>query len=170
MKKQVSSLKRENEVLKKDYLISKKGLELFSSITILIERYNFGLNYICRVLNVNKSSYIYWKSIGSKVRNATILFYCLIIQIYADSNGIYVSPKIIAILNKNGLICPKSKVARAMNLLGIRSIVAKKFPHRKSTMTETEKSLIINLIKDLNVVRINLVWTTDITYIKTINE
>ena len=37
-------------------------------------------------------------------------------------------------------------------------------------MTLEEKSLIINLIKDLKVTSINQVWTTDITYIKTINE
>ena len=94
----------------------------------------------------------------------------MIIQIYADSNGIYGSPRITVILNRKGIICSVSKVAKAMHLLGIRSIVSKKFPHRKSTLTDEEKSLIINLIKDLDINRINQVWTTDVTYIKTINE
>lgn len=57
-----------------------------------------------------------------------------------------------------------------MSVLGIRSIVSKKFPKRISKMSDKEKSLIVNLIKDLVIVRINQVWTTDITYIKTINE
>lgn len=57
-----------------------------------------------------------------------------------------------------------------MKTLGIRSIVAVKFPHRKSAMSEAEQSLIVNLIKDLEITGINQVWTTDITYIKTINE
>ena len=57
-----------------------------------------------------------------------------------------------------------------MRILGIRSIVSKRFPQRKSNLTDKEKSLILNLIKDLKLVRINQVWTTDITYIKTINE
>lgn len=57
-----------------------------------------------------------------------------------------------------------------MHLLGIKSIVSKRFPHRKSALTNEEKTLIINLIKDLDIVRINQVWTTDITYIQTINE
>lgn len=57
-----------------------------------------------------------------------------------------------------------------MRLLGIRSIVSKKFPHRKSTLTDNEKSLIVNLIKDLDITKINQVWTTDISYIQTINE
>lgn len=57
-----------------------------------------------------------------------------------------------------------------MRLLGIRSIVSKKFPHKKSRISDKEKSLIINLIKDLDITRLNQVWTTDITYIKTIYE
>ena len=57
-----------------------------------------------------------------------------------------------------------------MRLLGIRSIISKKFPHRKSSLTDDEKKLIVNLIKDLDINHLNQVWTTDVTYIKTINE
>ena len=57
-----------------------------------------------------------------------------------------------------------------MHLLGIRSIVSKRFPQKISRITDNEKSLIVNLIKDLNVDHLNQVWTTDVTYIKTINE
>ena len=44
-----------------------------------------------------------------------------------------------------------SKVSRAMKTLGIRSIVAEKFVHRKSSMSEEEKSKIVNLIKNLEI-------------------
>jgi len=57
-----------------------------------------------------------------------------------------------------------------MSLLGIKSIVAKKFTKKNSRISDEEKKLIVNLIKDLNITHINQVWTTDITYIKTINE
>ena len=57
-----------------------------------------------------------------------------------------------------------------MKTLGIKNIVAKKFPKKKSLLTEKEKKNIINLIKGLKITHINQVWTTDITYIKTINE
>lgn len=63
-----------------------------------------------------------------------------------------------------------STVSRAMNILGIKSIVVKKFPKKISRITNEEKKNIVNLIKDLNITHINQVWTTDITYIKTINE
>lgn len=57
-----------------------------------------------------------------------------------------------------------------MSSLGIRSIVSKRFPKKLSKMDDKEKALIVNIIKDLDIVRINQVWTTDVTYIKTINE
>ncbi len=57
-----------------------------------------------------------------------------------------------------------------MNILGIKSIVSSKFPHRTSSLSENERSLIKNLVKDLNLSHINQVWTTDYTYIHTINE
>ena len=122
-------------------------------------------------MNVNKSSYLYWLNTGKNNQQIKSEFYCLIVQIYAESGGIYGSPKITAILNNVYYVtCSCSKVAKAMHLLGIRSIVSKSFPHRKSTLTNNEKKLIINLIKDLKITRINQVWTTDVTYINTINE
>lgn len=57
-----------------------------------------------------------------------------------------------------------------MRLLGIRSIISERFKPRKSGMSGNEKLLIVNLIKDLKISRINQVWTTDITYIKTAKE
>ena len=57
-----------------------------------------------------------------------------------------------------------------MKLLGIMSIVPKRFRRKKSSMTAEERSLIVNLVKDLNITGINQVWTTDISYIKTSKE
>lgn len=57
-----------------------------------------------------------------------------------------------------------------MKIIGIKSIVSKRFPKKVSRITDEEKSLIVNLIKDLVVDHLNQVWTTDITYIQTIND
>lgn len=143
---------------------------MFESIETLISKYNFKLNEICRALDINKSSYLYWYNTGKYNKIKQIHFYRTIILIYSNSNGIYGSPRITVILKNMGFDCSRSKVAKAMHLLDIRSIVSKRFPHRKSSLTDKEKSLIINLIKDLDIVKINQVWTTDITYIQTINE
>lgn len=143
---------------------------MFESIETLISKYNFKLNEICRALDINKSSYLYWYNTGKYNKIKQIHFYRTIILIYSNSNGIYGSPRITVILKNMGFDCSRAKVAKAMHLLGIRSIVSKRFPHRKSSLTDKEKSLIVNLIKDLDIVKINQVWTTDITYIQTINE
>lgn len=64
----------------------------------------------------------------------------------------------------------QKKVSNEMRLLGIASIHSTHFPYKKSSMSAEEKSLIHNLILNLNITRPNQVWTTDITYIKTIYE
>ena len=142
---------------------------MFESIKVLSDFYP--LNTICNVLGVNKSSYLYWLKTSSIKDSSNVFFFNLIIKIYAESNGIYGSPKITYILNYNyNISCSVSKVSRAMALLGIKSIVSKSFPKKISKITDKEKSLIVNLIKDLDITHINQVWTTDITYIKTIYE
>jgi len=57
-----------------------------------------------------------------------------------------------------------------MTIIGIKSIVSKRFPKKISRITDQEKSIIINLIKDLDIKHLNQVWTTDITYINTIHD
>ena len=142
---------------------------MFESIKILSDSYP--LNSICNALGVNKSSYLYWLKTSSIKVSSNIFFFNLIIKIFAESNGIYGSPKITYILNYNyNISCSVSKVSRSMALLGIKSIVSKSFPKKVSKITDKEKALIVNLIKDLVITHINQVWTTDITYIKTIYE
>lgn len=93
-----------------------------------------------------------------------------ILEIYWDSNGIYGSPRITAILNKQGINISQKKVSNEMKFLNISSIHSSHFPHRKSTMTAEEKAIIHNLILNLDINRPNQVWTTDITYINTIYD
>lgn len=125
---------------------------MFESVELLVSKYNYKLNEVCNALNINKSSYLYWKCKGKNNLNKLATFCRQIVSVYADSNGVYGAPKIAAVLKTKGISC------------------SKKFPHKKSNLTDKEKSLIVNLIKDLEINRINQVWTTDITYIQTINE
>lgn len=121
-------------------------------------------------MNINKSSYLYWLNHGIFHKDDLIYFYQQIIIVYSESNGVYGSPKITAILNSKGIICSRSKVSRAMVTLGIKSIVTKRFPKKKNSLPIDDKIPIINLIKDLEVTHLDQVWTTDITYIQTLHE
>ena len=143
---------------------------MFESVELLVSEYNYKLNEVCNALNINKSSYLYWKCKGKNNLNKLATFCRQIVSAYADSKGVYGAPKIATVLKTKGISCSTSNVSKIMHRLGIRSIVSKKFPHKKSNLTDKEKALIVNLIKDLEINRINQVWTTDITYIQTINE
>ena len=96
--------------------------------------------------------------------------YQKIIAVYYENGGIYGAPKIVGALNKSGIKCSVSTVSRAMKLLGIMSIVPKRFRRKVSSMTPAEKKLIVNLVKDMKADRVNRIWTTDISYIKTAKE
>ncbi len=141
---------------------------MYESIDSLSSTYS--VSTICSALDVNRSSYLYWLNHRKKSLELKAVFYQEIIRIYADSGGIYGAPKIRFLLNKNGFSCSVSTVYRAMVVLGIRSIVSKRFPKRQSKLSDNERALIVNRTKDLFVNRINQVWTTDITYIHTIYE
>lgn len=141
---------------------------LFESIRLLSDKYP--LNTILKALDVNKSSYLYWLNIELVNQMENIILFQKIISIYSQSNGIYGAPKITAVLNNEGISISSSKVSRIMVKLGIKSIVYKRFPKKISRITNEEKSIIINLIKNLDINHLNQVWTTDITYIHTINE
>ena len=54
-----------------------------------------------------------------------------------------------------------------MQILGIKSSVYTSFSKHNSNLTDKEKSLIENLVKDFPISNINQVWVSDITYIKT---
>ena len=125
---------------------------------------------ICKALNVNKSSYLYWLNHGKYNDDISITFFQEVLVVYFLFKGIYGAPKIAFELNKKNIICSTTKVSRVMRLLGIRSIVAKKYPYKRNSLRDKEKVLIINLIKDLTITHLNQVWTTDITYINTIHD
>lgn len=141
---------------------------MYESIYTLSKQYP--LSTICSALGVHKASYLYWLN-HEKDDDTSARLYQRIISIYADSNGVYGAPKIRALLERlYGISISTPTVSRAMHTLGIKSIVRTKFPYKKSRITDEEKKKIINLIKDLEITHLNQVWTTDVTYIQTIND
>ena len=169
LERQIARLKRENEILKKnDSLVGRQGISIYESICRLSEKYS--VNTVCKTLEVNPSSYWYWRTSGRRHMDTRLELYQKIIAVYYENGGIYGAPKIAGVLNKSGIKCSVSTVSRAMKLLGIMSIVPKRFRRRASSMTPAEKKLIVNLVKDMKADRVNRIWTTDISYIKTAKE
>ena len=128
----------------------------------------YSISLMCDVLNVSRASfYHYFYYSNDEVSNRKLNIIRRILEIYYESKRIYGAPRITAVLRKEGLSISVKTVSKYMSLLGIQSIVKSNFPKKKNTMSELEKSKIINLIKNLDIIRPNQVWTTDITYIKT---
>lgn len=134
----------------------------------LLKKYS--LSFICKTLNISKSNYYYYINVKSKRENHIAYILAKIVLIYRESEGIYGAPKITNKLKDFNIIVSVATTSRYMAILGIKSIVTKTFPKKKNGLKDEEKALIVNLIKNLEINNINQVWTTDITYIKTINE
>ena len=133
----------------------------------------FPISSICSSLNYNRSSY--YKFLDSfENRKKRLAYHSLIssriLDIFYHSKQLYGSPKITAILRKEGFKISQKTVLAYMQILGIQSRVFTKFQKHNSNMSDKEKSLIENLIKDFPLTSINQIWVCDITYIKTIYE
>ena len=95
----------------------------------------------------------------------------IILSIYADSKGIYGAPKIKKYLERKHIFISVRTVNNYMRILGIKSIVIKSYRNKQmSRLSDEDKALIVNLTKNLKINHPNQVWTTDITYIKTVYD
>lgn len=122
------------------------------------------------MVNIPRTSYLYWLKTYESTIEKQADFVREVAVIYAKHKGIYGAPKIHTELVRKGVTCSVSKVSRAMRILGVKSIVTTRFQRKTNAFKDGEKKLIVNLIKDMEITHINQVWTTDITYIKTVKE
>jgi len=122
---------------------------------------------MCKVLNISRSSYYNWYSgKPSKRVKENQLFTKLIEQVYDASKKRYGSPKITEILRSKGYRISQKRVAKIMNKNGWFSIVKKQF--KVTTDSKHNEPICENVLdRNFNVEKLNQVWVSDITYIKT---
>lgn len=143
-------------------------MKLYESMHELSAHYP--ISAICVALSASRTSYMNWLSHRAD-DCARVSMYCRIVEIYSLSNGVYGAPKIRVLLERNyGITVSVSTVSRAMHAIGIISISKSRFPARKSSIRANERHMIVNILRGMEICRINQAWTTDITYIKTISE
>ena len=143
---------------------------IYESIYELHKKYNISVHRTTKLLGINESAYYNWVRNGKAIENNSIKLMHAIIKEYSKSHGIYGSGKITIMLNRKHFAVSQSTVSRYMCLMGIRSIVFKHFKPRRNHFKKDDYKDIINLIKGLKIDHLNQVWTTDISYIKTIND
>ena len=128
----------------------------------------YPVRLMCAVLEVSPAGYYAWRDrplCAREACNATLL--AAIRQVHRDSSGRYGSPRVHAVLRRQGRCVSRGRIERIMNRYGIRAIMAR--PRRVRT-TDSRHDLPIapNLIaRDFTAEAPNRLWLADITYIPT---
>ena len=131
-------------------------------------RDRYPVRLMCAVLEVSPAGYYAWRErpVSERTKSRAVLL-AAIRQVHQDSGGRYGSPRIHAVLRKQGRGVSRGRIERTMSRHGIRAIMA---PPRRVRTTDSRHGLPIapNLIaRDFTAPAPNRVWLADITYIPT---
>lgn len=131
-------------------------------------RKRYGLDELCRVLDVSESGYRSWKRGGKpdRKRLTDTQMVALIQTIHAEFKGAYGSPRLVRELRSRGFPASKQRVERLMPENGIRA----KHRRRFKVTTDSKHNLPVapNLLeRNFTPAGPNQVWTSDISYLWT---
>lgn len=128
----------------------------------------YPVRLMCTVLEVSPAGYYAWRERPVRTRatsNSALL--AEIRQVHRESGERYGSPRVHAVLRRQGRGVSRGRIERLMRRHGIRAIVS---PPRRVRTTDSRHDLPIapNLIaRDFTATAPNRVWLADITYIPT---
>ena len=127
----------------------------------------YDIRTLCKAVKLHHSVYYYHKqNKENSYKKANEELDKKIIEEFEKSKKRYGSPKITKMLNKQGIKVSQKRVARRMKVLGLRSIIVKKFNHNgnKKVDDKNKKNL---LGQNFNAEKPGEKWVGDITYIYT---
>ncbi len=130
-------------------------------------RHRYPIRMMCRLLNVSRSGYYAWRTRpeSARVKRDRELI-PQIKRIYAQSKGVYGSPKIHAELIDEGYRVGRHKVAQLMRLERLRGCPKRRF--RVTTQRDPAHAVAKNLLKqNFSTDAPNQRWVADITYLST---
>lgn len=130
-------------------------------------RTEFRIGTMCRVLDVSRSCYYYWRSHQSSFSSQkNVPLAATIREIHRHSKGTYGVRRVTAQLRRQGILCNRKRVAKIMQDNQIRAKTKRRF--KRTTHASTTRKASENLVQQNFVAeRINQLWTSDMTYIWT---
>lgn len=127
----------------------------------------YDIRMLCKAVNLHHSVYYYHKQHKeNSYKKANEKLDKEILLEYKKSKKRYGSPKITQILNQRGIKVSQKRVARRMKLLGIKSIIVRKFNHKGNTKVD-DKDKENLLAQNFKAEKPGQKWVGDITYIYT---
>lgn len=111
----------------------------------------------CKLLGINRST-LYYQPVEPSAEELTLLK--LIDQQYLKT-PFYGSRRMAAYLREQGYPINRKRVQRLMHQLGLQAI----YPKPKLSQANPEHKVYPYLLRGLEIVRVNQVWSTDITYL-----
>jgi putative transposase len=135
-------------------------------VFIYYHRREFPVRISCKVLEVSHSGYYsFLRRRGDSIRQAELI--ALIREIHRKSRYSYGSRRIMLQLHRDGISVGRYRVRRLMRLAGVS--VRKRRRYRVTTRSNHRYPVSPNLIERcFQTEKPNLVWVSDITYIKTV--
>ncbi len=127
----------------------------------------YDIRSLCKAIKLHHSVYYYHKqNRENSYKRANEELDKKIKEEYDKSKGRYGSPKIAKILNKQGLKVSQKRVARRMKILGLKSIIVKKYNHNgNKKVDDTNKENLLE--QNFKAEKPSEKWVGDITYIYT---
>lgn len=129
----------------------------------------FTVKLMSKVLEVSSSGYYKWLSIQARKQPVISMLDTEIKESYKKSFMTYGSPRIAIDLQKKGISCSKSTVARRMRKLNIVARPKRRFV--VTTDSSHDYKISPNLLeRNFQVETLNTVWVSDITYVRADNK
>ncbi len=135
----------------------------------MVEKANYPVALMCRVLGVSRSGLYAWQRRGPSAHAASdALLSNRIHAVHAASRGTYGSPRVHRGLRREGVRIGRKRVERLMRRDGLRGRVRRRF--RRTTDSNHSLPVAPNTLnRQFTVDSPDRVWAGDITYIPTAN-
>ena len=133
-------------------------------------RSHYPVEKMCKILNVSTSGFYKWENKQTEKSSLDLLLMAEIKAIYVKSRKTFGYIRVTKVLKDKGYVVNKKKVYRLMQEMGISGLQIKGF-RPKTTLSRHNEPISPNLVNgNFQLKEKNLVWVSDITYIRVKNQ